>query len=59
MYKPKKKPIKLRRGKIKELAAICGLSTKTVQRALNYEFDSDSGILIRRRAYEMGFVKMF
>lgn len=59
MKKTNKKPIKLRHGKIKELARICGLSTKTVNRALNYMSDSDSGILVRRRAYEMGFVKMF
>lgn len=55
----KKKAIKLRYGKIKELANICGVSEKCVQRALNFESDTDNGFLIRRRAYEMGFVRMF
>lgn len=51
--------IKLRHGKITELAKICGVSRQTVTRALNYEGDTDNGILIRRRAYEYGFVKQF
>lgn len=55
----KKKAIKLRYGKITELANICGVSVKTVQRALAFESDSDNGFLIRRRAYELGFVRQF
>lgn len=39
----KKKTIKLRYGKIKELANISGVSEKSVQRALNFESDTDSG----------------
>lgn len=55
----KKRKIVLRYGKIKELADICGVSRDTVERALSYKTDCDNGILIRKRAYEYGFVKQF
>lgn len=53
------KKLVLRHGKIKELAQICGVSTKTVSNALSYKTDSDTGYLIRRKAIENGFVKQF
>lgn len=55
----KKRAIKLQYGKVKELAIVCGVSEKSVQRALKYERDTANGSLIRRRAYEMGFIRMF
>lgn len=55
----KKKRIKLRYGKTKELAKICGVSERTVLKAMCWDTDSDTQNLIRKRAYDLGFVKRF
>lgn len=55
----KKKKIKLRYGKTKELAKICGVSERTVLKAMCWDTDSDTQNLIRKRAYDLGFVKQF
>ena len=55
----RRKKIKLRYGKVGELAKICGVSESTILRALRWETDSDTQNLIRKRAYDLGFVKRF
>lgn len=55
----RKKHIKLKYGKIPELAAICKVSKRTVNNALAWHSDSDTENLIRQRAYQLGFVKEF
>ena len=55
----KKKRIKLKYGKIAELAKICGVSRRTVDYALAYHTDSDTENLIRQRAEQLGFIKQF
>ncbi len=55
----KRKKIKLRRGKVGELAKICGVSERTVFLALRWDSDTDTQNLIRKRAYDLGFVKQF
>lgn len=55
----KRKKIKLRYGKVGELAKICGVSESTILRALRWDTDSDTQNLIRKRAYDLGFVKRF
>lgn len=53
------KQIKLRLGKVAELAKICGVSQRTVYAALRWDNDTDIQNLVRKRAYELGFVKQF
>lgn len=53
------KPIKLRKGKVAELAKICGVCEKTVYSALRWENDTEMQNLIRKRAYDLQFVKQF
>lgn len=54
-----RKRIKLYKGKPKELARICGVSVRTVFSALAWENDTEAQNLVRKRAYELGFVKRF
>lgn len=54
-----RKRIKLYKGKPKELARICGVSERTVFSALAWDNDTEMQNLIRKRAYELGFVKRF
>lgn len=55
----RKKNIKLKYGKIPELARICGVSERTVQYALAWKSDNDTGCLIRQKAAQLGFIKRF
>lgn len=55
----RKKKIKLKYGKIPELAAICKVSTRTVNNALAWHSDNDTENLIRQRAEQLGFIKQF
>lgn len=55
----KKNNIKLRRGCQKKLASECGVGISTVRRALRWENDTDTQNLIRKRAYDLGYVKRF
>lgn len=55
----KRKAIKLKSGKKPELAKICGVSIRTVYSALHWENDTDAQELVRKKAYELGFVKKF
>lgn len=55
----KRKAIKLKSGKKRELAKICGVSIRTVYSALHWENDTDAQELVRKKAYELGFVKKF
>lgn len=55
----RKKNIKLKYGKIPELARICGVSERTVQYALAWKSDNDTGCLIRQKAEQLGFIKRF
>ena len=56
---PKKKRIKLRQGYSTKLAQICGVSRSTVVRALGWNSDCDTENLIRKKAYDLGFVRQF
>lgn len=55
----RKKHIKLKYGKIAELAKICGVSKRTVNLALAWNSDNDTQNLIRARAEQLGFIKQF
>lgn len=55
----KRKPIILRRGKVGETARILNVGRTTVQRALRWDGDTDTQNLIRKKVYELGFVKQF
>lgn len=55
----KRKKIKLKYGKVGELAKLCGVSPQKVSAALRWNSDNDNENLIRKRAYEYGFVKRF
>lgn len=55
----KRKAIKIVNGKKPELARICGVSLRTVYSALHWENDTPAQALVRKRAYELGFVKKF
>lgn len=55
----KRKRIKLRYGKVTELARVCGVSDRTVTNALTWKRDTELLALIRKRAYELGFVRQF
>lgn len=55
----KRKPIILRRGKVGETARLLGVGRTTVQHALKWENDTDTQNLIRKKVYELGFVKQF
>lgn len=55
----RKKHIKLKYGKIAELAKICGVSKRTVNLALAWTSDNDTQNLIRARAEQLGFIKQF
>lgn len=59
MNMQKKKRIKLRRGAKKKLAIICGVSTETVRKACLWNTDSEAENLVRKRAEELGFIKLF
>lgn len=53
----KKKPIKLKYGKQKELIRLSGAHKTTVWRALHWESDTDKQENIRRMAKELGFIR--
>jgi len=53
----KRKPIKLRIGYQKKLAEACGVGVATVKRALEWDADTDTQNLIRKKAYELGYVR--
>ena len=55
----RKKRIRLKYGKIPELAKICGYSIRTVKKALAWNSDNDTENLIRQRAEQLGFIKKF
>lgn len=55
----RKKRIRLKYGKIPELAKICGCSVRTVKKALAWNTDSDTENLVRKRAEQLGFIKRF
>ena len=55
----KKKRIRLKYGKIPELAKICGYSERTVKKALAWNSDNDTENLIRAKAEQLGFIKRF
>lgn len=55
----KRKPIKLRTGYQKKLADACGVGTATVKRALEWQADTDIQNLIRKKAYDLGYVRRF
>ena len=55
----KRKKIKLKYGKVGELAKLCGVSPQKVSAALRWNSDNDNENLIRKRAYDYGFVKTF
>lgn len=55
----KRKPIKLRAGCIKKLASDCRVGQSTVLRALKWDSDTDLQNLVRKRAYELDYVKKF
>ena len=57
MITNKKKPIKLRYGTVKKLAAIFGVSEQTVRRALAFRHDTELAEQIRIKAYRMNFVR--
>ena len=54
-----RKPIKLKKGSKKKLAAILGVSGLTVYNAMHWKCDSDTQNLVRQKAAELGFVKKF
>ncbi|MBF1490682.1 MAG: hypothetical protein HXN77_09315 [Prevotella pallens] len=54
-----RKPIKLKKGSKKKLAAILGVSELTVYNAMHWKCDSDTQNLVRQKAAELGFVKKF
>lgn len=53
----KRKPLKLLHGKRKALAEILGCSEMSVWRAMHYEVESQQSELIRKKAFEYGFVR--
>lgn len=55
----KRKPIKLRRGGVKKVAASCGVSERTVCEALKWGGDTDAQNLVRKRIVELGLIKKF
>ncbi len=55
----RKKRIRLKYGKIPELAKICNCSVRTVKLALAWNSDNDTQNLIRVRAEQLGFIKQF
>ena len=55
----KKKRIILKRGYVERLANVCGVSTVTVSRALGWNSDNDTENNIRRKAYELDYIKRF
>lgn len=55
----RKKAIKLKYGKVSQLARICNVSLRTVQYALAWHADNDTENLIRLKAEQLGFVKRF
>ena len=55
----RKKRIRLKYGKIPELAKICNCSIRTVKLALAWNSDNDTQNLIRARAEQLGFIKQF
>lgn len=55
----KRKAIKIINGKKPELARICGVSLRTVYSALHWENNTPAQDLVRKKAYELGFVKKF
>jgi hypothetical protein len=54
-----RKPIKLKKGSKKKLAAILGVSELTVYNAMHWKCDSDMQNMVRQKARELGFVKQF
>ena len=59
MDNEQRKPIKLRYGKIKALAKICGCTTATVRRALQWHADTELENEIRERARNLNFIRNF
>lgn len=54
-----RKPIKVRYGCVKKLAESCNVSEVAVRRALKWERDTDTQRLIRKRARELGYIRLF
>lgn len=54
-----RKPIKLKRGAKKKLAAILGVSEPTVYKSMHWDCDSDMQNMVRAKAKELGFIKQF
>lgn len=54
-----RKPIKLKKGSKKKLAAILGVSELTVYNAMHWKCDSDTQNLVRQKAAELGLIKKF
>ena len=55
----KKKRIILKRGYVERLSNVCGGSRVTVSRALGWNSDNDTENNIRRKAYELDYIKRF
>lgn len=55
----KRKKITVKYGKCKELARLCGTTPQTVSKALRWNADSEIENLVRSRAVQYGFIKMF
>lgn len=54
-----RKPIKLKKGAKKKLAAILGVSEPTIYNAMHWKCDSDMQNMVRQKARELGFVRQF
>jgi hypothetical protein len=54
-----RKPIKLKRGAKKKLAAILGVSEPTIYKSMHWDCDSDMQNMVRAKAKELGFIKQF
>jgi hypothetical protein len=54
-----RKPIKLKKGSKKKLAAILGVSELTVYNAMHWKCDSDMQNMVRQKARDLGLIKKF
>ena len=55
----KRKPVKLKFSYVKILPKDCRCSRNTVTKALNWNGDSDSENVIRKRAQDLGYIRQF
>lgn len=55
----RKRHIRLKYGKISELAKACGVSSRTVNNALAWRSDNDTENRVREMAKELGYIKCF